>query len=103
MANAQILLVEDESIVAKGIQHDLRSMGYDVPVIASSAEEAIEKTKEVVQMEGKLNSELLTPKMSGAQVASIKLMLESIRRAAEYGSDIAEVAIDLTVAEPSSV
>src|SRR5436190_21939620 len=46
MANAQILLVEDESIVAKGIQHDLRSMGYDVPVIASSAEEAIEKVAE---------------------------------------------------------
>jgi phosphate uptake regulator len=66
------------------------------------AEEAIEKTKEVVQMEGKLNSEVLTPKMSGAQVASIKLMLEGIRRAAEYGSDIAEVAIDLTVAEPTS-
>ena len=67
------------------------------------AEEAIGKTKEVVQMEGKLNSEVLTPKMTGAQVASVKLMLESVRRAAEYGSDIAEVAIDLTVAEPTSV
>jgi hypothetical protein len=30
-------------------------------------------------------------------------MLESIRRTAEYGSDIAEVAIDLTVPEPKSV
>ena len=67
------------------------------------AEDAIEKTKEVVQMEGKLNSEVLTPKMTGAQVASVKLMLEGIRRSAEYGSDIAEVAIDLTVAEPTSV
>ena len=67
------------------------------------AEEAIAKTKEVVQMEGKLSSEILGPRMSGAQVASAKLMLESIRRAAEYGSDIAEVAIDLTVAEPKTV
>jgi len=41
--------------------------------------------------------------MNGLQIASAKLMLESIRRAAEYGSDIAEVAIDLTVAEPQSV
>jgi len=31
------------------------------------------------------------------------LMLEGIRRAAEYGSDIAEVAIDLAVAEPQTV
>ena len=67
------------------------------------AEEAIAKTKDVVQMEGKLSGEVLGPRMSGAQVASAKLMLESIRRAAEYGSDIAEVAIDLTVAEPQSV
>ena len=67
------------------------------------AEDAIAKTKEVVQMEGKLSSEVLAPRMSGAQVASTKLMLEGIRRTAEYGSDIAEVAIDLTVAEPQSV
>lgn len=67
------------------------------------AEEAIARTKEVVQMEGKLSGEVLAPRMSGAQVASMKLMLESIRRAAEYGSDIAEIAIDLTVAEPQAV
>jgi phosphate uptake regulator len=67
------------------------------------AEEAIARSKEVVQLEGKLNTELMTPKMTGTQVASAKLMLEGIRRAAEYGSDIAEVAIDLTVAEPQSV
>jgi hypothetical protein len=36
-------------------------------------------------------------------VGSMKLMLESIRRVAEYGSDIAEIAIDLTVAEPQSL
>ncbi len=67
------------------------------------AEEAIAKSKEVIQMEGKLSSEVLSPRMNGAQVASAKLMLESIRRAAEYGSDIAEVAIDLTIPEPRSI
>ena len=67
------------------------------------AEEAIAKTKDVVQLEGKLTSEVLAPRMSGSQVAASKLMLEGIRRTAEYGSDIAEVAIDLTVAEPQSV
>jgi phosphate uptake regulator len=67
-----------------------------------TAEDAIARSKDVVQTEGKLSSEVLTPKMSGAQVASAKLMLEGIRRVAEYGSDIAEVAIDLTVAEPQT-
>ena len=67
-----------------------------------TAEDAIARTKDVVQTEGKLSSEVLTPRMSGTQVASAKLMLEGIRRAAEYGSDIAEVAIDLAVAEPQT-
>ena len=67
-----------------------------------TAEDAIARTRQVVQMEGKLSGEVLAPRMSGTQVASTKLMLESIRRVAEYGSDIAEIAIDLSVAEPHS-
>ncbi|MDG6913656.1 MAG: AbrB/MazE/SpoVT family DNA-binding domain-containing protein [Nitrososphaerota archaeon] len=67
------------------------------------AEEAIAKSKEVLQMEEKISGEMLAPRMSGTQVASAKLMLESIRRTAEYGSDIAEIAIDLTVAEPQVI
>ena len=67
------------------------------------AEEAIARTKDVLQLEVKISGEILAPRMSGAQVASTKLMLEGIRRAAEYGSDIAEIAIDLTVAEPQTV
>ena len=46
MRNAQILVVEDESIIAKGIQSDLQGLGYDVPVIAASGEEALEKAAE---------------------------------------------------------
>ena len=70
---------------------------------AKTAEDAIARTKEVVLMEERISGEVLAPRMSGSQVASTKLMLESIRRIAEYGSDIAEIAIDLTVAEPKSV
>jgi phosphate uptake regulator len=64
------------------------------------AEQSISLSREVVQMEGKISGEVLAPRMNGSQVASLKLMLESIRRAAEYGSDIAEIAIDLIVKEP---
>ncbi|MEQ9187803.1 MAG: response regulator [Cryomorphaceae bacterium] len=42
-----ILVVEDESIVAKDIQVCLRKLGYEVVGIVSSGEEAIEKAREV--------------------------------------------------------
>jgi PAS domain S-box-containing protein len=43
--SAQILVVEDEGIVAKGIQTELESMGYSVPVTVSSGEEAIRQAE----------------------------------------------------------
>ena len=46
MAETQVLIVEDESIVAKDIQNTLRSLGYGVSAIASSGEEAIKKAAE---------------------------------------------------------
>lgn len=42
-----ILIVEDERIVAKDIQVSLKQLGYQVPAIASSGKEAIEKTGEI--------------------------------------------------------
>jgi PAS domain S-box-containing protein len=42
----QILVVEDEIIIAEDIQRKLKKMGYVVPVIVSSGEEAIKKTEE---------------------------------------------------------
>lgn len=67
---------------------------------AKLAEETISKTNEVLQLEEKLSGQVLSPKMGADQVASVKLMLESVRRVAEYGADISEIAIDLTVKEP---
>ncbi len=66
------------------------------------ADEAISRTKDVIRLEEKLSGEILAPRMSSGQVASIKLMLEAIRRVAEYGADISEIAIDLTVKEPKA-
>ena len=47
MSNAQILVVEDEYIVAKDIQNSLEKLGYTVPAIAASGEEAINKIREI--------------------------------------------------------
>ena len=46
MAKVKILVVEDESIVAKDIQNSLKKLGYQVPTTVSSAEKAIEEIEE---------------------------------------------------------
>lgn len=45
MSYAQILVVEDEAIVAKDVSNRLRQMGYSVSETASTGEDAIERTK----------------------------------------------------------
>ena len=43
MSKTNILIVEDESIVAKDIQNSLVKLGYEVIGIANNGKEAIEK------------------------------------------------------------
>jgi len=47
MVTAQILVVEDEAIVAVDIQDTLKRLGYEVPAIAFSGEEAVKKAEEL--------------------------------------------------------
>lgn len=47
MSKTRILVVEDESIVAKDIQKSLEKLGYEVPATAASASAAYEKLEEV--------------------------------------------------------
>ncbi len=62
MSKITILVVEDESIVAKDIQNSLRKLGYNVPVAVSSGEEAIvaadENKPDLVLMDIMLKGEL---------------------------------------------
>jgi CheY-like chemotaxis protein len=59
---ARILVVEDESIIAKDIQYTLQDMGYLVPEIVFSGEDAIASAKEnrpdMVLMDITLNGEM---------------------------------------------
>ena len=46
MSRTRILIVEDEPIVSKDIQHTIVSFGYEVAATASSGEEAVKKAAE---------------------------------------------------------
>lgn len=62
MAKTNVLVVEDESIVSKDIQHSLKKLGYNVVGAASTGEKAIELAKEakpdIVLMDIMLKGEL---------------------------------------------
>lgn len=68
-AGKQILVVEDELITGMDIQNRLKILGYNVPAVVSSGEEAIKKVKEnnpdLVLMDINLND-----KMDGIEAAS---------------------------------
>jgi diguanylate cyclase (GGDEF)-like protein/PAS domain S-box-containing protein len=68
MAKAQILVVEDESIVARDIQHRLRALGYHIPAVASSGEEAL-KTAEATRPDLVLMDIRLKGAMDGVATA----------------------------------
>ncbi len=77
-----------ESVFEKAVNSFLQQ-DYD------GAEEAIQETKNVYKLEKDLNNYLLEKDL--IEGIRIRLALESIRRIAEYGSDIAEIALNLTV------
>lgn len=48
MTKVNILIVEDEGIIAKDIKHTLEKLGYSVSAIAFSGEEAVKKAGEIL-------------------------------------------------------
>jgi phosphate uptake regulator len=59
------------------------------------AESIVERTKEVISLEEE--AVVSSQKMDIKEVPHVRLIIESIRRIAEYASDIAEVVLNLTV------
>ncbi|MGA2611986.1 MAG: response regulator [Spirochaetia bacterium] len=46
MSKARIMIVEDEGVVALQIRESLEAMGYAVPLVALTGEEAVDKLLE---------------------------------------------------------
>jgi PAS domain S-box-containing protein len=63
MSSAKILVVEDERITAEDIKDSLENLGYKVPTVVYSGEEAVKKTGELhpdlvlmdIQLEGEMD------------------------------------------------
>lgn len=70
MAKAKILIVEDESIVAKDIQNSLKKLGYNVPTIVASGEKAIQEV-EIMKPDLVLMDIILKGDMNGIEAATI--------------------------------
>jgi PAS domain S-box-containing protein len=68
MEPAKILVVEDENIVARDIATSLKRLGYAVPAVASSGEEAVERTVDT-HPDLVLMDIVLRGKMDGVQTA----------------------------------
>lgn len=68
MTTTKILVVEDESVVALDLQGRLMGLGYEVPAIVSSGEEAIHRA-EALQPDLVLMDIKLKGKMDGVQAA----------------------------------
>jgi phosphate uptake regulator len=68
---------------------------------AEQIHETIAKIRNVAELEEAIIENLLKLQINARTVVGIRLILESIRRIAEYGTDIAEIAINLHVKIPS--
>jgi len=68
MKNACIMIVEDESIVAKDIQASLKNLGYTVVAVAASGEEALAKVGDA-KPDLVLMDVMLKGKMDGIEAA----------------------------------
>ena len=69
MKRTQVIVVEDEIIIAMDIQERLITMGYDVPAILSSAEEVLTAVTKI-QPDLVLMDIMLKSEMNGIEVAS---------------------------------
>jgi len=59
------------------------------------AENVIERTKEIAKLEKE--AILSSQKIEIEKIASLRLLIESVRRTAEYASDIAEIVLNLNI------
>jgi phosphate uptake regulator len=63
------------------------------------ADVVLSKAGKIESLEAEAISEILKSRLAPEDISSLRLVVESLRRITEYGSDIAEVVLNLTVVE----
>jgi len=63
--------------------------------------ESMTKINHVIDLEKEMIEQLLKLRIEARTMLGTRLILESVRRIAEYGTDIAEIAINLAVEKPT--
>ncbi len=66
----------------------------------NSAEDVLKRMNQVEALEREAILEVNKQKVEPIDVSALRLILESLRRVGEYGTDVAEVVLNLTVDEP---
>ncbi len=90
-----------------GIQKmsDLASTSFDTALKSlykrdyQLADAILSRTGEIESLEAEVISEVSRNRLSSNDASNLRLVLESLRRMAEYGNDIAEVVLNLTAVE----
>jgi len=91
-------LVAVSKVAAETQENSMKALyKYDAELV----HETMVKIKDVARFEEEIIEQLLGLKIEARTIVGIRLVLESIRRIAEYGTDIAEIAINLHVKAPS--
>jgi phosphate uptake regulator len=67
---------------------------------SKTANETIAKLKQVLREEESATEELISSRLDNKSVVSLRLALESMRRIAEYSTDISEIVVNMTVGSP---
>lgn len=88
-----ITLLTKMSQISVDICRNAMNSLYQLDV--NQANQTIAKSEEILGLEERIIERILQADLSSMTIIGLRLILESIRRTAEYGTDIAEIAINL--------
>ena len=91
--NEIIALMSKMSDISVNVCQNAMKALYQLNI--KQANQAIVKSNEIIKLEKEIIERILHTKLSIMTTIGLRLILESIRRIAEYGTDIAEIAMNL--------
>ena len=88
-----VALITNMSTLSREICQEAMKALYQLDT--KRANQSIAKIAQITELEGRTIKLILEAKLHATTTIGLRLILESIRRSAEYGADIAEISINL--------